>query len=335
MEPRKYRPEDDGSGAEPGAEDSYLSKLAQSILSKERKGAPRQGPISPMAPLPSSASVPKPSFVPPTPSLTSRPVSPGTSSTMVPRLQAPSPRSSTEVRRPTTAAEVASQAGMPREWIREVDFYDDRGALIPGTILVFEDGTMGIYKEANPSKEYDIVYQLRENGKAVPQGMPLYTYEVEPVGRLTPGSLEHLVQSQRWERDVIVFHLLKYKDRKHIPTIVEQAPPSTGMSSESVNTWAVQKMLADEQRPTAAAEVGTDRPALTRGRKLTIAFGPNQKWEAVYWGKDELGHVVAHSTHDKWSLMHLDLNRFKDTTHFGDLVGIEIQRRMEMDFNKA
>src|SRR5690606_33304266 len=144
-----------------------------------------------------------------------------------------------------------------------------------------------------------IVYILKANGKAVPQGMPLFTYEVEAAGRISQACLDSIVRTGQWERDMIVFHLLKYKDRKYVPEINE--PISQNNSGENFSTWAVKK-LSDESLNTE------EKPSLTRGRRFKISFGPNQQWEGVYWGKDELGHVVAHDTHDKWSVMHLDLN---------------------------
>ncbi len=245
---------------------------------------------------------------------------------MLPPLRRP-PRGSTadippSVRRAAGTATVG-------EWIREVDFRDEEGNFIPGTILVLEDGTMVIYKESNTAKEYDIVYVLKESGRAVPQGMPLANYEVEPVGRLSAGCLDQLVSGGKWERDMIVFHLVKYKDRSHIPDITNIEGPIPGTSSDAtVSSWMIRK--PDPVDLHAPAE---EKPALTRGRQMVIKFGPNQKWDAVYWGKDELGHVVAHNTHDKWSLMHLDLNRFKDSLTFGDIVAPGVLAKMEKDFS--
>lgn len=42
--------------------------------------------------------------------------------------------------------------------------------------------------------------------------------------------------------------------------------------------------------------------------------------------------MVVHNTHDKWSLMHLDLDRFKDTMVFGSMASNEEISRMEKDF---
>lgn len=309
---------DGGAGREvQQSADDYLSRLAKSILAKDTSrpsgGQPRPAP-TPTAPPPPSGRPPEPSRLSPLPPS----ARPGTSSS--------------EIRRPET---VATASGT-REWVREVDYYDERGAFIPGTMIVLEDGTMGVFKETNAVKEYDIVYLLRENGRVNPQGIPLQNYEVTPVGRLTGPVFDQMIASGKWERDVIVFHLLKLKDRAHIPAHNPDAQSvpsqsSSGFSSETVSLAGFRRSSEDK-----AGEVPNDaKPPLTRGRKLTISFGGAQRWESVYWGKDELGHVVAHNTHDAWALMHLDLGRFKDTIQFGEIVGNDVLRKMESDFSKA
>ncbi len=222
-----------------------------------------------------------------------------------------------------------SQSGT-RDWVRQVDFYNAEGKFIPGTILLFEDGAVGIYKESNSAKDYDIIYMLRQSGRIAAQGMPLYNYEIEPIGRLSHTCFDHLVKSDKWERDMMVFHLLKYKDHIHIPHIDEDKN-ITRASGETFSQWAVQKLPADQVDSASKNE----KPQLSRGRRMTIEFGPNQRWEAVYWGKDELGYVVAHNTHDRWALMHLDLDKFKDSTTFHDIVDNNTLRKMERDFAQA
>ncbi|GEM_PF-2438248 len=59
---------------------------------------------------------------------------------------------------------------------------------------------------------------------------------------------------------------------------------------------------------------------LVRGRRLRVSFGPGKSWEAIYWGRDLLGAILAHRTHAQWSLMHLDLDRFKDSLDYGEIL---------------
>lgn len=306
-----FAPEDGGSDSEK----EYLDRLAKSILSKPKAAPPGHTPGG-------ARQWDHPA--------TEETVGGGASSADT-SAQAPPAR-------PQRAAPSTEPGSRPsHEWVRSVEFYDETGRFIPGTILIFEDGSMGVYRSFNPDKDYDIVYQLQGDGTARPHGMPLYAYDVEPIGRLSSSCLDQLVKSGRWERDMIVFHLLKYKDRVHIPRIevVRDDEQQVG-SSDTVSRWSVQKLSPEQlepgvfdQREESAQE---EKPALVRGRKFSISFGGQQRWDAIYWGKDELGHVVVHNTHDKWSLMHLDLNRFKETMIFGDMCSDEEIRRMEKDF---
>lgn len=297
---------------EQSSADDYLSKLAQSILSKEKSGprVPAHAQPRPSEKGSSSRSTPPPA---------QRPAS------TPPPVQARMPKT------PPPSASGGNAKSRGTEWVREVSFQDTAGNLIPGTILLFEDGTVGVFKEENPVKEYDIVYVLNKSGHISPQGMPLDTYDVEPIGRLSQGVFEQLVKSGRWERDMMVFHLLKYKDHVHIPPITNEDEPIGPPSGDRVTKMSVRNFEGEESQ---RAQVEGEKPAFERGRRLTIEFGP-QKWEAVYWGKDELGHVVAHNTHDKWALMHLDLGRFKDSITLGDFASEEEMKSMERDFTAA
>ncbi len=290
--------------------DDYLSRLAQSILAKDKN-------LRPTAPSPAQQRILTPS------------------DSRVSVRRPPTPDLSPQSTEASDTRKLRNALSVPKDWVREVDVYDDRGHFIPGTILLFEDGNVGVYKERNPAKEYDIVYMLRNTGNVSPQGMPLFNYEVEPIGRLSSACFEQFVKTDRWERDMLVFHLLKYKDHSHIPEIVA-APPTQpqAVNDESFSSWAVRKLEATEM-PILTTAPEEEKPKLTRGRNMTIVFGPSQKWDAVYWGKDELGHVVAHSTHDRWSLLHLDLDRFKDSLTFHGMVDAPLLKKMEKDFASA
>jgi hypothetical protein len=311
-----HQPPADSSGS-----DDYLSKLADSILKKETR------PVTAIPPGGLSRQMMPPIHTPPPTSAPPR-VSPLPPPVYHPTGSMPTPpRSNTDTR-----------TGLARDtsdWVRRVDFYDASGNFLPGTILVFEDGLVGVFKEKNARKEYEIIYQLAPTGKAIPQGLPLNSYTVEPIGRLTTQLLETLCNTGRWERDLIIFHLLKYKDRVHIPAITDISPDSEPISqSEHLSQVSIQRLPAEMFRSDFKGDE-PEKPALVRGREMTIEFGPSQRWKAVYWGKDEMGHVVAHNTHDEWTLMHLDLNRFRDSVVFGNVVGNETIRQMERDFSRA
>jgi hypothetical protein len=52
-------------------------------------------------------------------------------------------------------------------------------------------------------------------------------------------------------------------------------------------------------------------------------------WEAVYWTSDELGPILAHDTNREWSLIHMDLSRFKDAIEYGELLSEEELEEIE------
>jgi hypothetical protein len=181
------------------------------------------------------------------------------------------------------------------------DLSEPLGTFSPGTVLQLEDGTLAIYKEPVKGKEYEIVYVLRPTGKAAPEGIALYAYEAKKLGLLAPEYLEQLQRTLRWDRDVIVFHLDKLEYRDLVPVPAETTGPRP-------------------DPPTAALLQSGAGRELARGRRIRISFGPGKSWEAVYWGKDLLGHVLAHRTHNQWALMHLDLKRFRDSIELGEFL---------------
>lgn len=335
---KRFNSENSNSGAVdndqgPNA-DEYLSKLAASVLGKESAPQQQDGGMNPPLALtpPPSRPLPKagrPGMTPSQPAAAAMP--------QAPRTPAPNPILSTPrgpIGRQITPMPT-SQLGIP-EWTRRVDFYDAQNNLIPGTMLLFEDGTVGVFKESKPEKDYDIVYMLRHTSEAVPEGIPLYNYEAEPIGRLSPALLEQMIRSGRWDRDMMVFHLLKFKDHLHIPQIDLNTQPTSQQipSSDRVSKWTVPKIESVPFTPNTHLPPSPPEPeksAMTRGRRMTIGFGPSKQWDAIFWGKDEMGHVVVHQTHGKWTLMHLDLNRFKDTIVLGDLCDEVTLRAIEKD----
>jgi hypothetical protein len=67
--------------------------------------------------------------------------------------------------------------------------------------------------------------------------------------------------------------------------------------------------------------LATDISGYRRGQCLAIKFGKKgEAWDAIYWGRDQQGTVVAHDTNGHWTLMHLDLSRFRDKVTRGDLL---------------
>lgn len=188
-----------------------------------------------------------------------------------------------------------------------------------GSILVFEDKSIAIFKDAKPDKDYEVVYLLRGDGSIKAQGVALQIYEVRKIGQLPRDIMESMGARGTWERDEIIFHLDAVEHCRLVPQpdTTQYDPMATSRLS-----GAFRKVIDEKKKE------GKD---LVRGRRLNISFGKGQSWEAVYWGEDELGHVVAHHTHEKWALMHLDLKRFKDTLVWGEMVGDDAVAEIHRD----
>ena len=184
------------------------------------------------------------------------------------------------------------------------------GTFPVGTILRFEDHSLGVFKDAKTEKDYEVVYLLLADGSVRPQGMALESYDVKVLGKLPPEFVHRLQRRLSWSRDEIVYHLEHFDYCEMVP------------------------------EPDPDAEVPDEEPAegtqgsnghLARGRMLTLSFGPGQAWDAIYWGEDDLGPLVAHRTAENWALMHLDLSRFSDTMQVGEMAEASLLAEIEGD----
>jgi|GEM_PF-584158 len=164
-----------------------------------------------------------------------------------------------------------------------------------GTIMKLEDGSIGVYKGPMTGKEYHLIYHLRPDGTIRPEGIYIYAYRSEALGLVNKEVLEDMQRSMRWERDRIVEHLSSQEKARLIPLLSPKV---------------IKKEVSEPARK---------RDSLERGRRLHIRFG-DRIWDAVYWGSDELGQIVAHNTNKVWRLMHLNLGRFGDSLKHGDLL---------------
>ncbi len=213
----------------------------------------------------------------------------------------------------------------------------------PGAIVRFDDGSIGIYKDAVSGRDYALFYFLHPQGQFEPEGVFLQSYQAKVIGNLPENYFAELRDKSTWDRDLILFHLSRYEHVKLLDNVAEheerkprnttpvrqQTPPPAQEPIASAPRAAEPALATDTNSrqeqpkaasvPTPAAEPtpkGTN--ALVKGRKFQIVFG-GKKWEAVYWTSDENGAIVAHSTHGDWSLMRLDLERFKDSLELGDI----------------
>lgn len=261
-----------------------------------------------------------------------------------------------EQKRKTSAS--PSGTTVPRPTTPPPPLHDEKEAadeLVPGTILRFDDGSIAIYKDAVSGKDYALFYFLEPNGVLVPQGIFLDQYERQRLGLLPPDLFEAMIRMRRWDRDAVIYHLDRFEYAGHIRAIAaaqpmrveggDEPPPtapprpvsrppraSSAVESPSVSTPAyVAPEAESEPVPPPSVELPPPPPRtlLERGRVIRIVVGPGKVWEAVYWTSDELGPIVAHNTNREWSLMHLDLARFKDAIEYGDLLSDEELKEIE------
>ncbi|MCE5230670.1 hypothetical protein LLG95_13905 [bacterium] len=92
-------------------------------------------------------------------------------------------------------------------------------------------------------------------------------------------------------------------------------PPGTHARNETTEpppATAKDPSPAPPSAPARSTVIASPRiETLRRGQRLEFVSGI-RKWCAVYWGKDDEGHVIAHKTFKDWALMHLDLKEYLD-----------------------
>ena len=202
----------------------------------------------------------------------------------------------------------------------EVETVEEQ-AYQPGTILKLDDGTIGIYKQAIPNKEYDLIYVLNKNGKIEPRGMVIFAYECQVLGNISDDILDEMQKKMMWKRDEIVFHLDKLEYAKFIPSKYDNNPDNNNNQKKMV--------VIDVNRINSK-----QNHFLQRGRKISISVG-DRAWESIYWGEDDMGPIVAHHTSGEWNLMHLDLKRFGDSVRYKEVVEPEEIRKIESVIKKS
>ncbi|MGI8906663.1 MAG: hypothetical protein ACR2IE_09260 [Candidatus Sumerlaeaceae bacterium] len=198
---------------------------------------------------------------------------------------------------------------------------------VSGTILRLDDGSVAIYKDAVSGKDYALLYFLEPDGTVAPRGIFLQQYDSQHIGHLPEPLFAQMRESGSWDRDAVIFHLERYEfasvvrqvashqegrmpGRTSGAAISEAHPSEPSLAAETADTPADIEVAPEPAKP---------RDMLERGRVLRINVG-GKVWESVYWASDEMGPIVAHDTHKEWSLMHLDLGRFKDSVEYGELM---------------
>lgn len=183
-----------------------------------------------------------------------------------------------------------------------------------GTLVVWNDGELAVYKQHREEKGYDVIYVAESGGKLVPKGVCLFAYGPRRVGQLSEAIFQWMERTMSWSRDAFVAHFDNPADAGRIPVLGEA--PAAGEAPEP-------------SKPAADTE---ERGPFVRGRTFTISMG-DHVWHGVYWGRDPIGTLVAHNTNRVWTLMHLDLDRFGSDVQLGDVLPDEAITSIEQAVN--
>lgn len=212
------------------------------------------------------------------------------------------------------------------------------GTYEEGTIIRFEDGTIAIYISEVPGKEYEIIYCLNESGRVEPRGIALYSMKHTVLGKLPEERVKHIKSKMRWMREEIIYYLDKFEYIHLIPqinycesTVTTPVEEKTLIHTNSGVTTR-QSTTVEKETEKENQRSDTQAPTLVRGRKIKINYG-NRSWEAVYWGADQYGPIVAHKTSGKWELMHLDFSRFADKIEYGEIIPSNVMAEIQDAFN--
>jgi hypothetical protein len=195
------------------------------------------------------------------------------------------------------------------------------GALPPdGAILHLATGQVIVIDRNVPDSGYQMVLLLNPDGSVSAEKMNLRLgCQFRQIGRLSADDVVNVHVAHKWHRTHIVFNLDRFEDARLIPET--SAPETQELVEPELRDaeWPAPGSTPQEKIPlprdekrAEAARQGQTKTGLKRGQRLTISFGPNRSWDAVYWGGDGTGTLVAHQTHGDWALTRLDLSRFAE-----------------------
>lgn len=198
----------------------------------------------------------------------------------------------------------------------------------PGSILWLNRRGVAIYKMAVPEKGYHVVLVPGPHGLLKSQGIELDGCELEELGRITPQLFDRLQLEMRWNRDLIIFHCYTFDDAAKVQLPSCEVCPHFEEKARAEASRAAAPHAHNGERHHAAP----DR-SLRRGQRLQIMMG-QKRWSAVYWGKDDGGHVVAHNTVGDWALMHFNLDQYAASMSVEPEPDAELVRQIEVALPK-
>jgi hypothetical protein len=189
------------------------------------------------------------------------------------------------------------------------------GAHPNGTLLCLDDEELVIYRRPVSGQSYDMVYSLLADGSVKIEAVELAKHHVSVLGQMPSLEMKTLQTGMRWNRALVAPGCLNAADAGRIPEpdgATATAPSPQPPQKESRSAPAANQPPLETASRVEPPPGSEGKTKIRRGQRLALKFG-DKTWEAVYWGQDQKGTVVAHSTHKRWSLMHLDLSRFKET----------------------
>lgn len=71
-----------------------------------------------------------------------------------------------------------------------------------------------------------------------------------------------------------------------------------------------------------------------RGRRISVVQG-SHKWEAIYWGRDRNGEIVAEKNKGKWRLTYVDLHAMADRLLDGTMLTTQEIKEVEADLTEG
>jgi len=199
-----------------------------------------------------------------------------------------------------------------------------------GTILCLDDSELVVYRRPVKDQPYDMVYSLLSDGSIKIEAVEFSKHKIDELGLLNADEVKSLQTQMRWTRSLISNRCKNPVDAERIPEPASDAqgapqtprqapPPPPPPPDQPLRPVGYRSAEGDDLNgalPKSQAAASVPQPGkklvLRRGHRIKLMFG-HKSWEAVYWGQDHKGPVVAHNTHRRWTLMHLDLDRFKET----------------------
>jgi len=183
-----------------------------------------------------------------------------------------------------------------------------------------------LYRQPVPKQNKVFVYQLSDQGAIEVRSLVLEHYHPRFLGRLDTDLLRAFIRDKRWVRDAVLYHLEHWSFGRYLPS-----SNGSHLSTETTPNAEEEEPRLDLSSGEGASSVSADdspaalqanleaKPTLRRGSRVTIRHGATA-WEAIYWGRNDKGDVVAHNTARHWQLAHVDLKHFGDKVEIGSVL---------------